>query len=504
MDGPENLAKARRDDVDETVEQVDPLARTAVSDPPGPLAPAVPQDPLLGRELRHYKIDAPLGRGGMGAVYRAWDTSLERPVALKVLLADTEAARVRFLREARAQAKLRHPNVVPIHFVGESAGISFFAMEIVVGESLAKILERGPLDTESALDVVDVVAQALEAGHAEGLVHRDIKPSNILIERGGRVLLADFGLAKDVAAPAQAPWSQADPHAPVALTRAGVIVGTPMYIAPEQAAGGKVDFRADIYALGITLYETLTGQPPFTGETTAALLTAHQGQAPIPPRTLAPNISPALDALVMRMIAKSPEARFASYAELRGAIEKARTQPVILGPPLARGVAFGIDMMLFGVFSAVGHWLTPLGIPCLALVLGLVDGWWGRTPGKKWMRLRAVGPFDTPLGMRRALVRSQVRLWGPTMAFTLGYLLPRDGLWELLAMLPVVAWGVQILVGMLEGRRALHDRVAGTRVIIAIEPTARALASSSAHPVLTERVTASGAARPRTASTPRR
>ncbi len=177
---------------------IDPNARTLPSDAGGSDAPLA-ADPLLGSSLGHFRIDATLGRGGMGAVYRAWDTSLDRPVALKTLLADSGPSRDRFLREARAQAKLRHPNVVPIHYVGEAGGMTYIVMDLVEGDTLATLLEQsGRLLDTRALDITDAVACALEAAHERGLIHRDIKPSNILIERGGRVLLADFGLAKAI------------------------------------------------------------------------------------------------------------------------------------------------------------------------------------------------------------------------------------------------------------------------------------------------------------------
>ncbi len=353
-----------------------------------------------------------------------------------MLLADTDSARVRFVREARAQAKLRHPNVVPIHFVGEAEGVSFFVMEVVEGESLASLVDKRPLDTESALDVAAAVAGALEAGNAQGLVHRDVKPSNILIETTGRVLLADFGLAKATVSPegsesaaVAAVPSQREPGAPVllgppvaGLTRAGAIVGSPAYLAPEQAAGRPVDFRADIYALGITLYEALTGQTPFTAPSVPELLEAHRTQPALAPRLLSPSVSPAVEALVMRMIAKRPEDRFASYAELRVAIEEARAHPSIAAPVLLRIGASAVDAMvflapvmlvLFALQLTIGQKVTGvLAFPTLALVMGAVDARWGRTPGKRWMHLRTVVAFDAPLRGWRALSACPDQAWG--------------------------------------------------------------------------------------------
>ena len=291
----------------------DPHAETLPSDPAS--AERAGDHALVGRTLGHFRLDAPLGRGGMGAVYRAWDASLEREVAVKVLVGESDAARERFLREARVQGKLRHPNVVPIHFVGQEGDVSFLVMDIVEGETLAGVLAReGALAESRALDVADAIAAALEAGSAAGIVHRDVKPSNVLVHRDGtagtRVMLADFGLAKTV------------DHAPIAgdgasssgtaLTHAGAIVGTPAYLAPEQARGENVDLRADMYSLGVTLYEALTGQPPFTGTTASALLLQHVHEAPIPPRVLAPSVRPAVEALVLRLLEKDPASRFAT------------------------------------------------------------------------------------------------------------------------------------------------------------------------------------------------
>jgi len=440
-------------------------------------------DPMVGTTLRHFRIDAPLGRGGMGAVYRAWDLSLDRPVALKVLLHDSATARARFVREARAQAKLRHPNVVPIHYVDDGGPVAFFVMEIVEGESLSAVLERGPLAPNLALDLADVVAQALEAGHAHGLVHRDVKPSNILIERGGRILLADFGLAKtvrtrDSEAPPAALAAAAGPTEPTspgaAITRAGSIVGTPAYISPEQAAGLPVDFRSDIYALGVTLYEAVTGQPPFTSPSTSGLLEQHKAHEALPPRSLLPTLSPALDALVMRMMQKTPERRFASYPELRASIAAAHTRRAFAAPPLPRAVAFVFDLFIFGVVAALGSLVSRYAAwPAFGLALGLVEGGWGRTPGKKWMRLCAVGPFDAPIGYRRAILRNELKLWGPTIATALG-LLHLPGPLSALVWVVLFGWSLDMLIGALgEARRALHDRLAGAKVVVALEEASR-------------------------------
>jgi predicted Ser/Thr protein kinase len=468
---------------DET-ETVDPSGVTQSSERPSPLAtrpedarPLVVHegpDPLVGKTLRHFRVDAPLGQGGMGAVYRAWDLSLDRPVALKVLLHDSPTARARFVREARAQAKLRHPNVVPIHYVDDGGSVAFFVMEVVEGESLAAVLDRGALAPDLALDLVDVVAQALDAGQAQGLVHRDVKPSNILIDRGGRILLADFGLAKDVHSHdpdvphLDAPRLESGrPSGGGAITREGSIVGTPAYFSPEQAAGLPVDFRSDIYSLGVTLYEAVTGKPPFTAKTTLGLIEQHKGEDALPPRARVPTLSPTLDALVMRMIQKSPDRRFASYQELRAAIATAHTRRAFAAPPLPRAIALFIDVCIFGLVAAVATAVSAwIAWPLLGLVLGLVEGRWGRTPGKKWMRLCAVGPFDSRIGYPRSIARNELKLWGPTLA-TWIHLAHVSGF---LSGLVMTGWTVDMILGALVGaRRPLHDRLAGAKVVVGLE-----------------------------------
>jgi len=225
----------------------------------------------------------------MGVVYRAHDTTLERDVAVKVLSSTTlgTEGRARLLREAQAAAQLNHPNVVSVHDAGQAAeigGTPFIVMELVEGASLR---ERRPQALEGTLAIARQVCAALEHAHAHGIMHRDLKPGNVLIAPDGHAKLADFGLART-----------ADSQ----LTTEGTIVGTVSYLAPEQALGEEIDHRADLYALGVMLYELTTGQLPFTGDDPVAVILQHLHAPVVPPSTHDPEIPPAVDALIVRLL----------------------------------------------------------------------------------------------------------------------------------------------------------------------------------------------------------
>jgi len=262
---------------------------------------------LIGRRLGRYEIRAEIGRGGMARVFSALDTQLQRTVAIKVLAAqlsmDEEFVR-RFEREARTAASLRHPALVTIYDVGEQDGLHFIAMEYVAGRSLHTILEeRTALGLGFAVSILEPVAQALDYAHSQGAVHRDIKPHNILIDRGGRVLLTDFGIAQTAEADSER------------LTRTGVFMGTPEYISPEQAEARRVDGRSDLYSLGVVAYEIVTGRVPFSGAT-PQLIVAHAQLPPPPPTAVMAHLPGELDELLAKALAKRPERRFASGAAL--------------------------------------------------------------------------------------------------------------------------------------------------------------------------------------------
>jgi len=289
--------------------------------------------PATRVRLGDFTIVKKIGEGGMGTVYMARQESLERIVALKILprqFAENPEFVERFRREARAAASLVHPNVVQIYHVGEERGVHYFAMEFVEGQSLEAMLGEGrSFAVDQALDIVMHVAKALEAAAEKSIVHRDIKPANVMIDRKGVVKVMDFGLAK--------PTGEVND-----ITQPGLVIGTPSYMSPEQGEGGEVDCRSDIYALGTVLYKLLTGTVPFTGDNPGTVIYKHLHEAPKPPSELEPKIPAKVDALVLKCLAKKPDQRFATPAELLATIARLRsgetqTDPTILMSGVSAG-----------------------------------------------------------------------------------------------------------------------------------------------------------------------
>jgi serine/threonine-protein kinase len=269
---------------------------------------------LLGR----YEVGALLGSGGMAEVFVGHDRVLARRVAIKVLhsqYARNPAFVERFKREARAVASLTHPGIVAVYDTGEQDGTHFIVMEYVEGRTLADILEDdGPLEPDRAAAVIAEVASALGAAHARGLIHRDVKPANVMVaprEQGGdQVKVMDFGIARLAAA--------------AGLTETSNVIGTARYMAPEQAQAFEIDGRADIYSLGVCLYECLCGQAPFSGDSPVAVATKHVNDPPRPPSQLRAGIPPALEAITLMALAKLPDDRYQTAGDLRDDLERAR------------------------------------------------------------------------------------------------------------------------------------------------------------------------------------
>jgi serine/threonine-protein kinase len=279
--------------------------------PPPPVADAAAPSLLPTAELpriRGYEVQEVLGRGGMGVVYKAWHHRLQRPVAVKVLLAGVYAQPQeleRFLREAETVAGLRHANIVQVHEAGDVDGWPYFTMEFVEGGSLAQKQAGTPQPARQAAALVAGVAEAVRAAHQRGIVHRDLKPGNILLTADGTPKITDFGLARRLEGTA-------------GLTQSGAPVGTPSYMAPEQAEGKSCDVgpTADTYALGAILYELLSGRPPFRAETAAETLRQVVSQDPVPPSRLNAAVPRDLDTICLKCLRKQPVQRYASAREL--------------------------------------------------------------------------------------------------------------------------------------------------------------------------------------------
>jgi Tol biopolymer transport system component/predicted Ser/Thr protein kinase len=291
-----------------------------------------------GSRLGSYEILAPLGAGGMGEVYKAKDTRLDRTVAVKVLpshLAESAERRERFEREAKAVAALDHPNIVTIYSVEESEGVHFITMEFVKGKTLAELLPKSGYPLSKFLDIAIPLADAVASAHERGIVHRDLKPRNVMVSDDGRVKVLDFGLAKAVAGFMQAKVASELPTA--AKTDEGVIVGTVSYMSPEQAEGKTVDHRSDIFSLGIILYEMVTGRHPFQGDTTASILSSILRDTPTSATEINPKIPRDLGKIIKRCMEKEPRRRYQTaidvFNELEGLKQDVNSGEVYEGAP---------------------------------------------------------------------------------------------------------------------------------------------------------------------------
>lgn len=286
-----------------------------------------------GTELDGFVIDAVAGQGGMGVVYRARQRRPDRVVALKVIaagLADDPKFGARFRRESTIAAQIEHPNVIPVHAVGEAHGVLYIAMRFVEGTDLRRLLtQEGRLEQGRAAKIVDQIAQALDAAHAHGLVHRDVKPANILISTIGdrdHVYLSDFGISRHI-------------EGSQALTGTGAFIGTIDYVSPEQARGERADARSDVYSLGCVLFEALSGAVPFPLDNDLAKLYAHDSSPPPSILERAPHVAPAFEPVLKRALAKSADDRYPSAGDLGRAAVAALSGVSV--PSLERSVAVG-------------------------------------------------------------------------------------------------------------------------------------------------------------------
>ena len=275
---------------------------------------------MIGSTIGHYVIEARLGEGGMGVVYRARDTQLDRTVAIKILSADAgPASRAQLVREARTASALSHPHIVTIHSVEEDAGVDFIVMEYAAGMSLAELSPSG-LPSETVIDYALQLSSALATAHAAGIVHRDIKPGNVIVTPGGLKVL-DFGLARRSATPDEHTRALVND---ATFTAPGVLIGTAGYMPPEHITGAAADARGDVFGFGVLLYRLIAGRPPFSGATMWQILDATVHADPQPLDVVRPGTPRALVEVVKRCLAKNPDDRYQSGAEVHAALVELR------------------------------------------------------------------------------------------------------------------------------------------------------------------------------------
>ncbi len=278
---------------------------------------------LTGKQFGQYRIVAPLGKGGMAAVYKAYQPSMERYVALKILprhYAADPSFVGRFDQEAKVIAALEHPNILPVHDYGQADEYAYLVMRYVEGGTLTDVLQGRPLPLPKICSIITQVAAALDYAHARGVVHRDVKPSNVLMDPQGNCLLSDFGIARMIEATAR-------------FTATGSFVGTPTYASPEQCLGRELDGRSDVYSLGVMLYEMATGRPPFDAETPMAIMVMHIHD-PLPlPRQVNPRLPEGVERVILKALAKRPEDRYQTAGEMARALAAVPTTAAAQSAP---------------------------------------------------------------------------------------------------------------------------------------------------------------------------
>jgi uncharacterized RDD family membrane protein YckC len=437
--------------------------------------PSAGSPTLVGQTFDHFRILDHLGQGGVGTVYRAVDTSLERYVALKVLNeeGDPEALEA-FVHEARAQARLNHPGIATIYYVGRRGETPYFAMEYVPGESLDVRLDRGPLPAGEVIRIGIQAVRALREASAQGITHRDIKPGNFILSRSGTLKLTDFGLSKTE-------------RGGLELTGRHCITGTPNYIAPEQARGETTDLRTDIYSLGAMLYHLAYGKPPFDGENFMGVIAKHLASPLEFPREPPADIPAGFSALIGGMMAKDPAERFQDYDALEKALGELLPELLVVASVVRRAVATLLEVvglvllvaLATGTFSMVLQLVfhemgrnaavfaatrdSAMGLGLLALFVSQLLR--GRTQGKEFARLKIASIRGGRPG-RLYLGARWLFQWLPFLAFLLWSVLPKGmGRMDFLGLV-LAFWLADHLWALTNRRRrTLHDLATGTWVL---------------------------------------
>lgn len=416
----------------------------------------------------------------MGTVYEAHDTALDRLVAVKVVnpdLAGDDGISNRFVLEARSAARVNHPHLTHIYFVGTEGGRPFYAMELVAGTNLEDRVKRdGALPLDLAVDVLVQAARGLGAAHAAGVIHRDVKPSNLILSPGGTLKVTDFGLAKS---------SSSDSGA----TIVGSLIGTPDYMSPEQCRGQGVDARTDVYALGLTAYFLLTGKKPFEADALGAVLD-DQMHRPLPSASaLFPTLPPTLDGVLSQLCAKEPARRPSTMAEVTSLLESLRPRRVEPAPLGARASAAGIDLLAFSILAgaiafAFGLLKTPVPpgdfVEVMAgllatIALFFLQPWmesrFGGSPGKLLLHLQVVREDGNRASLRATVLRLLIRLPFWVFLAVPDHLLEPYGMTALkLVQLAAILAG--IVCYFVRGGRTLSDLWTHTRVTYRIQSAA--------------------------------